>query len=272
MYLHYNPKVKYWIFNNFPKLSRIISKSWKFPKQKSHRLGRVSAPQASNQNEEKGWHARRGHTSSLYRPTNLATPTSPLLSSSLLQAGRDSRKRRGGWNKRGVVGGGEGWHVWGQKTIGATRAETKATRGDTQYGDASGSLTTHNARSRVNFCAPCACLFPHKPSPLFVHRSPSCSNVKTHNPRLSPFLILSLSSCIRNSAIHLISLTRGDDTFNCTPTRSGTSNKFHQILNDAIVKFFYCVFNSDGWFPLFIIENVLFVFIDFLQSLPWLQF
>lgn len=84
--------------------------------------------------------------------------------------------------------------VWGQKTIGATRAETKATRGDTQYGDASGSLTAHNARSRVNFCVPpCAC--PSSPSlltPGIVRPSP-----------LSPSLSISLFLYPKVRAIHL---------------------------------------------------------------------
>lgn len=80
--------------------------------------------------------------------------------------------------------------VWGQKTIGATRAETKATRGDTQYGDASGSLTAHNARSRVNFCVPRVLALPPPPS------SPLASCLLLRSPRLSP----SLSSCIRKFA------------------------------------------------------------------------
>lgn len=102
--------------------------------------------------------------------------------------------------------------VWGQKTIGATRAETKATRGDTQYGDASGSLTAHNARSRVNLCAP-VCLPFLPPSPL-----PSCIVLRTRPPSISLFLYPK----VRDSPY----ITRGDDTFNCALPRSRESNKF----------------------------------------------
>lgn len=89
--------------------------------------------------------------------------------------------------------------VWGQKTIGATRAETKATRGDTQYGDASGSLTAHNARSRVNFCVPpCAC--PSSPSFL----TPGIVPPSPLSPSLLPLsLSISLFLYPKVRAIHL---------------------------------------------------------------------
>lgn len=108
--------------------------------------------------------------------------------------------------------------VWGQKTIGATRAETKATRGDTQYGDASGSLTAHNARSRVNLCAP-VCLPFLPPSPL-----PSCIVLRTRPPSISLFLYPK----VRDSPY----ITRGDDTFNCALPRSRESNKFARFQSD----------------------------------------
>lgn len=117
--------------------------------------------------------------------------------------------------------------VWGQKTIGATRAETKATRGDTQYGDASGSLTAHNARSRVNFCVPpCAC--PSSPSLLTPGIAP---------PPLSPSLLplslsLHLSLPVSESSRDSPYITRGDDTFNCTLPRSRESNKFARFQSD----------------------------------------
>lgn len=79
---------------------------------------------------------------------------------------------------------GREWVMRVEKMIRATRTETKVTRGYAQYGDASGSLTAHNALSRVNFCTWCLhTLFPlhlsmtfhrsHHPPPL--HQTPYLS-------------------------------------------------------------------------------------------------
>lgn len=81
---------------------------------------------------------------------------------------RETKGRRRQRRRRWRAGGGR---AWGRKRSGATRTETKATQGDTQYGDASGSLTAHNALSRVNFCATLLGLYsrsPHLVSPCLV--------------------------------------------------------------------------------------------------------
>lgn len=116
--------------------------------------------------------------------------------------------------------------MWGQKTIGATRAETKATRGDTQYGDASGSLTAHNARSRVNFSVP-PCASPPPSSPLA-----SCILLLSLSPSTSPLLTIHLTLPVSESSRDSPYITRGDDTFNCTLPRSRESNKFARFQSD----------------------------------------
>lgn len=163
---------------------------------------------------------REGYTQgSLYRLTNSPRSFEDEARESEIRERDEAAKQKGRACVCACVGG--------QKTIGATRAETKATRGDTQYGDASGSLTAHNARSRVNFCAP-VCLLPFLPSPITTPRI-LLRTRSSLSLSLSATISLFLYPKVRDSPY----ITRGDDTFNCTSARSRESNKFARFQSDS---------------------------------------